>query len=129
FFPSHLHLPDLNSFPTRRSSDLRQQKLPIVVHTGDSHDIGDALDAGVNGIEHGSVREKIPDALFARMQANAVAYDPTLTAVEGFLATINGTLDPLERPLVLQVAPFALIESSKNFLRSDAGSKMREQLK
>src|SRR5207253_7305263 len=65
------------------AAEARQQKLPIVVHTGDSHDIGDALDAGVNGIEHGSVREKIPDALFARMQANAVAYDPTLTAVEG----------------------------------------------
>jgi imidazolonepropionase-like amidohydrolase/ABC-type multidrug transport system permease subunit len=111
------------------AAEARQQKLPIVVHTGDSRDIGDALDAGVNGIEHGSVREKLPDALLARMKANDVAYDPTLTAMEGFLATINGSFDPLERPLVLQVAPSALIESSKKFLRSEAGSKMREQLK
>jgi imidazolonepropionase-like amidohydrolase/ABC-type multidrug transport system permease subunit len=107
----------------------RAQKLPIVVHTGDSRDVADALNAGINGIEHGSVRDSIPDALFSQMKAQGVTYDPTLTAMEGFLAASSGSLDPLERPLVLQVAPAPLIESSKKFLQSEAGAKMRSDLK
>jgi len=42
-----------------------------------------------------------------------------------FLAATNGSLEPLERPLVLQVAPAALIESTKNFFQSPDGAKMR----
>lgn len=105
------------------------QKLPIVIHTGDSRDVADALSVGANGIEHGSFRDKIPDALFAKMKDQNVAYDPTLSVAEGFLATADGSLDPLERPLVLQVAPAALIASTKSFLQSEAGAKMRAQLK
>ncbi len=107
----------------------RSQKLPLVIHTGDSHDVDDALTAGTNGIEHGSVRDRIPEALFAQMKAQGVAYDPTLTALEGFAATVNGALDPLERPLVQQVGPALLIESTKKLLQSEAGMKMRERLK
>jgi imidazolonepropionase-like amidohydrolase/ABC-type multidrug transport system permease subunit len=109
--------------------EARAQKLPIVVHTGDSRDVADALNAGANGIEHGSVRDRIPDTLFAQMKANGVAYDPTLIAMEGLFAAMHGSLEPLERPLVLQVAPAALIESTKKFLQSSEGVKMREQLK
>ena len=43
----------------------RADNLPIVVHTGDVRDVEDALKAGVNGIEHGSFRQRIPDADFA----------------------------------------------------------------
>ena len=35
-------------------------------------DVADALNAGVNGIEHGSFRDAIPAALFAQMKANGV---------------------------------------------------------
>jgi len=111
------------------AEEARAQKLPIVIHTGDARDVADALAAGTNGIEHGSVRERIPDALFAQMKAQGVAYDPTLTAVEGFAALINGSLDPMERPLVLQVGPAPLIEATKNFLQSANGAKMRQQVK
>jgi imidazolonepropionase-like amidohydrolase/ABC-type multidrug transport system permease subunit len=105
------------------------QKLPIAIHTGDSRDVAEALAAGANSIEHGSLRDRIPEALFAQMKAQGVAYDPTLTAVEGFLAMINGTREPIERPLVLQVGPGALIESTKKFLTSENGEKMRARLK
>jgi imidazolonepropionase-like amidohydrolase len=111
------------------AKEARAQKLPITIHTGDSRDVADALSVGTNGIEHGSMHDKIPDALFAQMKKQGVAYDPTLTVVEAFLAVANGSLDPLERPLVLQAAPAALIESSKKFLASDGGAKMREQMK
>ncbi len=111
------------------AEEARAQKLPIVIHTGDARDVGDALSVGTNGIEHGSVREKLPDELFAQMKARGVAYDPTLTAVEGFLSLASGSLDPLERPLVLQASPAALIDSTKKFLQSEKGAALREQVK
>jgi imidazolonepropionase-like amidohydrolase/ABC-type multidrug transport system permease subunit len=111
------------------AEEARSRKLPIVIHTGDSRDVGDALSVGANGIEHGSFRDKIPEALFVQMKAQGVTYDPTLTVVEGFGAFVKGSIEPLERPLVLQVGPAALIDSSKKFLQSPAGAKAREQMK
>jgi imidazolonepropionase-like amidohydrolase/ABC-type multidrug transport system permease subunit len=111
------------------ADEAHAQKLPITIHTGDSRDVADALSVGTNGIEHGSMRDKIPAVLFVRMKTQGVAYDPTLTVVEAFLDVANGSLDPLERPLVLQAGPAALIDSSKKFLASDKGAKMRDQIK
>ncbi len=111
------------------ADEARAQKLPITIHTGDSHDVEDALSVGTNGIEHGSMRDTIPAVLFARMKSQSVAYDPTLTVVEAFLDIANGSLDPLERPLVLQAAPASLLDSSKKFLASPSGGKIREQMK
>jgi imidazolonepropionase-like amidohydrolase len=111
------------------AEEAHAQKLPITIHTGDARDVADALSVGTNGIEHGSMRDQIPNALFAQMKMQGVTYDPTLTVVEAFLDVGNGSLDPLERPLVLQVSPNALIESSKKFLASENGAKMREQIK
>jgi len=111
------------------AAEARAKSLPIVVHTGDSHDVADALNAGVNGIEHGSSRDEIPVALFNQMKAGGVTYDPTLSAWEGFTDVADGSLEPLERPLVLQAAPPGLIESSKKFLQSPTGLLMRESIK
>jgi imidazolonepropionase-like amidohydrolase len=111
------------------TQEARAQKLPMSIHTGDSKDVADALAAGANSIEHGSLRDRIPEALFAQMKAQGVVYDPTLTAAEGFLAVINGNREPIERPLVLQVGPGQLIESTKTFLQSPDAEKMRARLK
>ncbi len=111
------------------AEEAHAQTLPIVVHTGDSRDVADALSVSANGMEHGSVRERLPAELFARMKAQGAAYDPTLTVVEGLTDLVNGSLDPLERPLVLQVGPAALIESTKKLLQSDKGAQMRAQFK
>jgi len=111
------------------SEEAHAQKLPIVVHTGDSRDVADALSVNANGIEHGSNRDKIPDTLFAQMHAQGTTYDPTLTVVEGFMDMVNGNFDPLERPLVLQVGPADLIETTKTFLKSDKGAETRARFK
>jgi imidazolonepropionase-like amidohydrolase/ABC-type multidrug transport system permease subunit len=111
------------------AAEARGKALPIVVHTGDSRDVADALGAGVNGIEHGSSRDEIPLALFEQMKAGGVSYDPTLSAWEGYTDVANGSMEPLERTLVLQASPPGLIESSKKFLRSADGLKMRESIK
>jgi len=111
------------------AAEARAKSLPIVVHTGDSHDVADALNAGVDGIEHGSSRDEIPVALFNQMKAGGVTYDPTLSVWEGYTDVANGSLEPLERPLVLQAAPPGLIESSKKFLQSADGLRMRASVK
>jgi len=86
------------------------------------------LDAGANGIEHGSARDEIPVALFSRMKTSGVYYDPTLSVWEGYTDIANGSMEPLERPMVLQTAPPRMIESSKQFLQSANGKKMRESI-
>jgi ABC-2 type transport system permease protein len=107
----------------------RALKLPFVVRTSDVHEVEEALSAGVNGVENGSVRETLPDPLFAQMKTQGIAYVPGLTAVEGLTSLINGSQEPLERPLVLQAGPATLIESMKKFLQSDKAAQLRAQLK
>src|SRR5258708_13853886 len=72
------------------AQEARAQKLPIAIHTVDSRDVADALAAGANSIEHGSLRDRIPEPLFAKMKAQGGAYDPTVTSVGRFLTMING---------------------------------------
>jgi ABC-2 type transport system permease protein len=111
------------------AEEARALKLPIVIQTSNAQGVENALSIGANGVDRGSVQEKLPDRLFAQMKTQGVAYDPALTAVEGLLSLINGSLDPLDRPLVLQVGPAALIDSTKKFLQSEEGAKMRAQWK
>jgi imidazolonepropionase-like amidohydrolase/ABC-type multidrug transport system permease subunit len=87
----------------------RANGLPLVVHTGDARDVADALDAAASGIEHGSFHEDIPEPVFARMKQQGVAYDPTLTVVEGIAALAHGSTAPIERTLVQQAAPPRLL--------------------
>jgi len=99
--------------------------LPLVVHTGDARDVADALDAGANGIEHGSFREDIPETLFARMKQQGVTYDPTLSVVEGILALAEGSTAPVSRPLVQQAAPPKLLASIQAAVNSGQLESMR----
>jgi len=100
--------------------------LPFVVHTGDAHDVEDALKAGANGIEHGSFRERVPDEDFALMAKNGVTYDPTLTVAEGFLDFAAGKTDPMNRSLVLQVVPPKIIANTRAALNTPDGIAMRK---
>src|SRR4029077_7284236 len=75
------------------SEAAHSSNLPIVTHTGNAQDVSDALDAGVNGIEHGSMRDRIPEALFTRMKAMGVTYDPTLSVFEAMQAFVAGKTD------------------------------------
>ena len=96
----------------------RSDGLPIVVHTGDVRDVEDGLKAGVSGIEHGSFRERIPDADFAFMAKNGVTYDPTLSVGEAFPQYAEGKLDLLNRSLVQQVVPKELLAGTKKMIES-----------
>ena len=90
--------------------------LPVIVHTGDERDVEDALRAHVDGIEHGSFRVRIPDEDFEAMSKQGVTYDPTLSVAEGVQDFSEGKLELLNRSLVQQVGPPALLTGTRNVL-------------
>jgi imidazolonepropionase-like amidohydrolase/ABC-type polysaccharide/polyol phosphate export permease len=104
-------------------------KLPVICHTSNSKDVADALDAGVNGIEHGSNRDVIPEALLARMKQAGVTYDPTLAVMEALSDTAEGKTDLLDRSLVQQVGPKKLLDATKKMLVSPQMAGMRTAMK
>jgi len=99
-------------------------KLPLVVHTGAVADIEDALAAHAAGIEHGSMTEIFPDALFVRMKAAAMTYDPTLAVVESLQAFVNKDTSPLDRSLVRQVITAATLDQAKAAMKSPELAQM-----
>jgi imidazolonepropionase-like amidohydrolase len=101
--------------------EARAQSLPLLVHTDNSRDVADALDAGAAGIEHGSFGEEISDALFARMVKTGVTYDPTLSVVNVLSLPPVGRLQLLNRSLLQQVGPKDLIESAKRSVDKETG--------
>ncbi len=90
--------------------------LPLVVHTGDDRDVGDALAVGASAIEHGSIRDVISDGHLAAMAKMHVAFAPTLAVVNAVNALAAGNLDILSRSLFEQSAPRGLIEATKKAL-------------
>jgi imidazolonepropionase-like amidohydrolase/ABC-type multidrug transport system permease subunit len=110
------------------ASEAHADGLPIVVHTGNVRDIEDALKAGVNGIEHGSFRERIPDADFALMKKTGVTYDPTLSVAEALPQYAAGKLDLLNRSLVQQVVPKELLAGTKQMMESPEAQASRKSI-
>jgi imidazolonepropionase-like amidohydrolase/ABC-type multidrug transport system permease subunit len=98
--------------------------LPVATHTGDSSDVKDAVDAGTNTIEHGSFRDVIPAALFDAMKQKGIAYDPTLSVIEAVREISQRKTDLLDRPLVQQVGPKALLDSTRAELMKSTEPKV-----
>jgi imidazolonepropionase-like amidohydrolase/ABC-type multidrug transport system permease subunit len=98
--------------------EARRQHLPAAVHTGTARDVVDALDAGAASIEHGSFSEALSDAVFARMARDGVAYDPTLSVLEGMGQMAAGATDLLKRPLVQQAVSQRLLTGTAKALAS-----------
>jgi len=107
----------------------RRQGLSVAVHTGDVRDVADAIALGAGSIEHGSLREAIPEELFRAMAKQGVAYDPALTVIEALSELQQGRLTLLDRTLVQQVAPEGLIQATKAALsKATAGGPVAEVL-
>ena len=100
--------------------------LPVTVHTGDTRDMMDAIEARANGIEHGSFRERIADGVFQAMAKTGMTYDPTLSVGEAFPEFAAGKLDLLNRSLVQQVGPKELLAGTKKFMMSPESKQMRK---
>jgi imidazolonepropionase-like amidohydrolase len=103
----------------------RKDGLPVVSHTGDAHDVADAVAAHVDGIEHGSFRDAIPDAVFARMKELGIAYNPTLTVVDALTAFGRGDSTVLDQSLLQQTAPPELLQGTRKLVASAGLAGMR----
>ncbi len=103
------------------SAEARAQHLPLTVHTGEAKDVAEALDAGTDGIEHGSLRDRIPAETFARMAKDGVYYDPTMSVFEGLeqMSQRNSTL--FNRSLVQQTQTKEMLNATRKMLATKAG--------
>jgi imidazolonepropionase-like amidohydrolase/ABC-type multidrug transport system permease subunit len=102
--------------------------LPLAVHTGDARDVADAVQAQADSIEHGSFRERIPDAVFEQMAKQGTFYDPTLSAGESFKEFVAGKTDLLKRSLVQQVGPPELLRGTEEAMGSAEMEPMRKSM-
>ena len=104
------------------------KKLPVAIHTGNSKDVIDAVALGTDSVEHGSFADEISDATIAEMKAKGIAYDPTLSVVEGFTSFAKGDTTLLKRSLVQQVTPKDLLTGTEHAAIGDQFKGMREGL-
>jgi imidazolonepropionase-like amidohydrolase/ABC-type multidrug transport system permease subunit len=102
--------------------------LPLAVHTGDAHDVADAVQAQANSVEHGSFREAIPDALFDQMAKQGTFYDPTLSVGEALKDLVGSRTSLLKRSLVQQVGPTELLQGTEDALASKDTEAIRAAL-
>ncbi len=98
-------------------SEALKDNLPSATHTGSAADVRDAIQAGTNSIEHGSMIDLISEELFVEMKQKRIAYDPTLSVYEGLADLRTGDASPLNRSLLQQVGPADLLESTRNMLQ------------
>ena len=98
-------------------AEAQKDGLPTATHTGSSSDVRDAIEAGSNSIEHGSMTDRIPPALFAAMRAKGIAYDPTLSVFEAIADSLTGNTELLDRSLLQHVAAADLLSSTRNWMQ------------
>jgi imidazolonepropionase-like amidohydrolase/ABC-type multidrug transport system permease subunit len=110
------------------AQEAHADSLPLSVHTGDARDVADAVQAQANSVEHGSFREKIPDALFEQMARQGIFYDPTLSVGEALKDFGAGKADLLKRSLVQQVGPAELLQGTEAAMASPETETMRKHL-
>jgi imidazolonepropionase-like amidohydrolase len=110
------------------SAEARARKLPVAAHTGDARDVRDAIEAGAASIEHGSAREPIPQELFAEMVRQGITYTPTLSVVEAFREIASGSVALLDRSLVQQVGPAAVLTRTRELLFSGELEPLRRRV-
>jgi imidazolonepropionase-like amidohydrolase/ABC-type multidrug transport system permease subunit len=105
------------------------RQLPVAIHTGSSKDVIDAVALGTDSVEHGSFIDEIPDATIAEMRSKGIAYDPTLSVVEGFSSFAKGDTTLLKRSLVQQVTPKDLLSGTEKAATGDQFKDLREGLR
>jgi imidazolonepropionase-like amidohydrolase len=83
--------------------------------------VTDAVDAGASSIEHGSWRDRIPDAVLAKMASQGVYLDPTLAVAEAYSQYFAGKADALDNSLVQQAVSASVLKGTREFVLSGKG--------
>jgi imidazolonepropionase-like amidohydrolase/ABC-type multidrug transport system permease subunit len=100
------------------AEEAHTQNLPLAVHTGDSRDVTDAVDAGATSIEHGSWRDQIPGAVLEKMAHAGIYLDPTLAVGEAYSQYFAGKADTLDNSLVQQAVSANILKGTRDFVLS-----------
>jgi enamidase len=111
------------------TEEAHAKKLPVAVHTGNAKDVDDAVSLPADSIEHGSFADEISDATIAEMKTKGIAYDPTLSVVEGFTSFARGDTTLLKRSLVQQVTRKELLDGTQQAASKPELDGLREGLK
>src|SRR5207237_9464165 len=111
------------------TAEAHAKGLPVAVHTGKAEDVVDAVSLPADSIEHGSFADEISDATIAEMKAKGIAYDPTLSVVEGLTNFSKGDTSLLKRSLVQQVTRKELLEGTERAASNPGLNGLREGLK
>lgn len=106
-----------------------EKNLPVAIHTGNAQDVVDAVSLPADSIEHGSFVDEISDATMAEMKAKGIAYNPTLSVVEGLSSFAKGDMSLLKRSLVQQVTQKDLLSGTEKAASKPEMTGMREGLK
>ncbi len=77
----------------------------------------DAVEAGTNSIEHGSMIDAIPRIFSLEMKDKDIAYDPTLSVFEGIVDLRTGNRELLEPAAAAAVGPADLIDDTRDMLQ------------
>jgi imidazolonepropionase-like amidohydrolase/ABC-type multidrug transport system permease subunit len=100
-------------------SEAHHVNLPSATHTGSAADVKDAVGAGTDTVEHGSMSDAIPRSLFDEMKAKGIGYDPTLSVFEGLIAAETGDTSSLDSSLVQQVGPADMLDATRAMVKSN----------
>jgi imidazolonepropionase-like amidohydrolase len=111
------------------TEEAHAKHLPVAVHTGKAQDVVDAVSLPADSIEHGSFIDEISDATIAEMKAKGIAYDPTLSVVEGLTSFARGDVSLVKRSLVQQVTQKDLLTGTEQAVHKPELDGMREGLK
>jgi imidazolonepropionase-like amidohydrolase/ABC-type multidrug transport system permease subunit len=111
------------------TEEAHAKNLPVAIHTGKAQDVVDAVSLPADSIEHGSFVDEISDATIAEMKAKGIAYDPTLSVVEGLTSFARGDTSLVKRSLVQQVTQKDLLTGTEQAAHKPELDGMREGLK
>jgi len=102
----------------------RQHSLPIVVHTGTPQDVQDAIARNVAGIEHGAMRDILPDAVIKELAVRHVDYDPTLAVLDSMQRIGTRDTAMLEDPLARQTISANLLTKMQRWIRNNESERI-----
>jgi imidazolonepropionase-like amidohydrolase len=100
------------------SEEAHARRLPLAVHTGDARDVTDAVEIGAASIEHGSMRDDIPDGVLRKMAREGVYLDPTLGVIEAYARYYSGNTEALNSSLVQQTVAARFLKGTRDFVGS-----------
>jgi len=111
-------------------AEARLAGLKTVVHTTRAADVKSALDAGADGVEHGSPSEPLPDPLLTAMASKGLYYDPTLSVYEAERMIADRDFSRLDDSLLQQAVPRDLLQSTLKTLKGwQSASEYRVDMK